>query len=828
MSNLEQEVNELVKEIPKKLKILDQKLGAIDTQSQLNPSFNDSKLSQRRSGALDDFFISLCEPFAEILGIGDNLLISASGSYGRNEHVPKSDTDIIVIGRTEDKSLNMLSKILMYDIYAGGSKYVFGEGTIYPMGRLSSLEPDEIVPFLDMRPLIANQSFYTQVMQTLRKNYNPLEVSLHLLSELEIWHRDYPQGIDNVKLFDIKLGIGGLRHLQVGVWLEGLKNFESSQTIYERMSANKDGRKVIDALNNLITIRYWLNVNKGRNGDKLTYDDIIEAQKFFGNNFFERLYNARSTIKRYTEGVINGILDPGIPVADNIVNGRYGLKITHRPLMSDFNKTFYGLLTTAQKRGLQIEPETANDLYQSRRHIRPRQEFVDLFGSKGSLSNTLVLLEKLDILDKLLPGFSQIQTAIYDGNHWVNTITKAGRAIERIRYFDSIYQREKQSSVSPELDEQLRFIIEEYRTLEPTQLQALHLALFVKGIPETIGISMEKYINQLHKLYPKLQSSTTGMIRFLTKNKDFLSKTSQAHLIESPNSVSTIDNLVQHFQDSEHLRNLFLFTAADLSYGIYPYLRLEQWQKVEEIYKLIMGRLTGSGVNSVYNPFSMIDDPEGKKIIESLPESFMYSRFPKDNSLLRDIARDLKNAVQQNYPIVRLIGVSENSYLFRTASLDYRGLLWRIAGACYKNNISIDQAEIFTTSTNPPLALNFLNVHTIKYVDLRKFQKEMEGIIQDRSTGDLKDPLELIRDAGGLDFQLDSEVGYYKLTLRGKDRRGLLYASARIIDEQIEGNIIRTAAYTDRFGNIEDYLFFKTDKSFKEVSMLAANSFRIN
>jgi len=104
----------------------------------------------------------------------------------------------------------------------------------------------------------------------------------------------------------------------------------------------------------------------------------------------------------------------------------------------------------------------------------------------------------------------------------------------------------------------------------------------------------------------------------------------------------------------------------------------------------------------------------------------------------------------------------------------------------------------------------------------------MEGIIQDRSTGDLKDPLELIRDAGGLDFQLDSEVGYYKLTLRGKDRRGLLYASARIIDEQIEGNIIRTAAYTDRFGNIEDYLFFKTDKSFKEVSMLAANSFRIN
>ena len=149
MSNLEQEVNELVKEIPKKLKILDQKLGAIDTQSQLNPSFNDSKLSQRRSGALDDFFISLCEPFAEILGIGDNLLISASGSYGRNEHVPKSDTDIIVIGRTEDKSLNMLSKILMYDIYAGGSKYVFGEGlnSLINLKQLACYEKNEFISF---------------------------------------------------------------------------------------------------------------------------------------------------------------------------------------------------------------------------------------------------------------------------------------------------------------------------------------------------------------------------------------------------------------------------------------------------------------------------------------------------------------------------------------------------------------------------------------------------------------------------------------------------------------------------------------------------------
>ncbi|MBI2646900.1 hypothetical protein HYW99_00310, partial [Candidatus Woesearchaeota archaeon] len=376
----------------------------------------------------------------------DNVLLAACASYGREETTPNSDTDLVLVFRRLDKHVNSLWHALQ-DFYTMHPQ-IKGNIVIYDLDEALPERDDKHViqtSLLDLRPIAGNFNLEHNVREQLKAYVNPLEFVLAKSGELKEQQHKFPRKIENLKSFNIKYGIGGLRYFNTAVWLQAIENFESSRYVYSKVPAD-----VMEAVGILLKVRAWLNLRKGPppgilSNDELSYDDFIEFRKYFGDDSVRVYLSARKVIERYTEMVIG---QKTVTIDGGVEYRHSSLRFSRMPNFNE-NIAFYTLLLNAQKYGLDVSSDEDHNLL-ARAHdfVQPHPVFLDLFSVRGSLSRTLRYLQSFNVLGKLVPGFSDLEFSLFEPTHRNRGITREGQAIRRIENLETL------QNVSGDADEQ--------------------------------------------------------------------------------------------------------------------------------------------------------------------------------------------------------------------------------------------------------------------------------------------------------------------------------------------------------------------------------------
>jgi len=744
------------------------------------------------------FFKRIMEPQEE-----QNLVFGAVGAHGKRELMPNSDVDLVLIYDRRTPAIDHYERISKTDFFHASS-YLTGTVLVNSVDEIPQFEVDKFTSMLDFRLLAGSPELGYKVKQHLRQYSDPQEIVSYILKRLEKMQKEFPQEISNVKSFNVKYGIGCLRHFHTGVWIEAIKNLSSSHDIYKGLP-----KDVLESVNLLLKTRSWLNIRKNfgptmKENDELTYDDLRQFIDYFGPESFRMLMEARRRIHHFTEAITYKRLKRGISIPGGLEQGIGGIRISPANL-EDQSDIFYRVMLQSQRRDLPIELDLYHRyLSEACNFVKPSPAFLDFFSEKGSLPATIKRLIKFNVMGNIMPGFSYLETALFESGHRNKYITRAGQARHRLENLENL------ADINVQIDPQTEFFRKEHSLLQPEQLQALKLALFCKGIPESMGITTRTYAAKLSRVYPQISDQMLKTIKFLINKRGLLFDTAQQHVVDDS---ATFSHLRKRVQDAERLRMLLLFTYADLGYGKHEQFSPEQWGNVLDLYRNTMKKITGQK-SMAYDPFAL--DEERKAIAEHLPENFLHSRYA--NKLITYVNRLLKVNVQKNPSISFNRTYSDKTAFLEIASEDFAGLLWRIAGTCYMHGIDIKQAQIYSLNNPYKLALDLFSVTLNNGLNESEFKKDLEKIIIEKGQIDIPASEVLERaNLTSVDIEAFPKRGDYRMTVSGDDQIGLFYAITRTLSEQVGADIRATNGNKSMDGKVGNIIIFSASQDFDGV-----------
>ncbi|HLC87187.1 MAG TPA: hypothetical protein VJH65_02855 [Candidatus Nanoarchaeia archaeon] len=747
----------------------------------------------------------------------------AVGGYGRREMNPNSDVDLkLIVNNLEGITEEFAEAYKESIIYGAEQKYFLDSHSalVHQISDLQSFTEKELNQFLDMRFLAGSRDFADEINETFKKNYNSLELFLHNVAFLEEVQQKYPHSIDNIEVCNLKKGVGCLRNFQVAMWMEASEHFIPITQIYHSREVPEE---VLGSYEFLLQLRSWLNLNKQKKRGDFGFtqqkketdhinDDLLKRDDFAALNedVRERLLFARRKIYQFAQSKMYEKLNKGVFLGNEILYGFQGLYFkekTTNETAEERNKKLFSLLLISQRRGLQINPaEYLSTLKSVHEWIEPNSIFVELLKEKGSFYNTVQKLFELNALEKLLPGYSKLESSINDVQCRASNLTEGGFARQKIATLEKLISEESPTSS----------FAKEYSLLSQDYTAAIKLALLIKRIPYideemkgVYSIDLKNYIKRLGDMY-SFPQEILEMAYFLVRNHSLLIDIGKSRL----NDHATVTDLVEKCRDVNYLRSLFLFTHAD--YGFVekkdePHL----WQNIEELKTKATNRILGRREELPYDPLAL--DEEGQSIAEDLGSDFRSGRYA--NQIMTWVPL-LQKVDSNKKPIVRAYYMN-NADIMNIISVDYPGLLAVIAGIFCEEDVNIRQAHAYSLSGHN-LALDFFDFVPPKK-SIKELMNKLESAIANK-TFIYRNPEEILRSLSK-DVSLEhlQRQGYYKLCFKCEQNRpGILYALTRVLHDKIEANIYSLSAYSPQNKRIEDYLFFNANRnrSFKEIEKL--------
>jgi hypothetical protein len=725
-----------------------------------------------------------------------NLAVVAVGGYGRRELAPNSDVDVLLLaGRGVSGQL-----IDHYVAWIDQMVYYLG----HKSGKLtkSADEPhlltfEDKTSLSDARFLFGNNAVLEGHGRALSKSAD--WIAYRLANREVIRKLDADQASLCTSSFNIKSGTGGLRHLQHLLWASDKK--------LELPDEVKKAKEV------LLHVRAWLHfyypssrrIHDDKLFDTFSPDLVDELKNQFGPDSFSRLMNARKTIADYVTGKSNEELLAGIPLSEFAILDADGVK----PKQEFGNPTTIMLRTLipADKYHQPVAPEYRIKFEAlSPADVKPDSLFLELFKQEGTLSKLIEDFMKSRVIDKLLSGFSSLYDRFYtDERMRHRDISMAGRVVQRLRNLEAMIS----GDITTISKQPLHNPKSVYDSLPVEYRTALKLALVLKDIPESTDVGREAYLNRLVKVYPEL-NHIRGIVSSLMREGTQLFETANS---KEGASQAKIKRFVKSIGDINLLSTLMIYNCSILDYG--TELREERrfsksaWQKFFALYRTIYDGFSGVGIREYLmggNAFSKAPTRFQTSLLNSLPAHFFRSSYLRGEpeqvtSTVYDILHSLECAVTAKRGVedrlhCGLCFVSEDpteTGYERTlviGGIDYKGFLKQVAGTCYDYEINIEDFELYTLSSEYPLAIDFVSVSLPKTIPdtevnqhFEKFLRQLKEnvALQKNIEQPPKDALKKIKSYDPLKH--DKPTDCYVLSFVSPNVMGMLYAVSSVLTD---------------------------------------------
>ncbi|MBS3089701.1 hypothetical protein J4461_02345 [Candidatus Pacearchaeota archaeon] len=805
--------------------------GEYDLAMQISKdNYVSSALSPNFSNGLE-----LCHQYTEILDhilnkifleqktkthIRGDFLFGVGGANGRKETTLNSDLDIFLFMKDIETNRNFLQE------YTADFRNTL-ENTLGYKKEMIINSPQDIVDpslfgqekltaLLDFRRLAGSRNLEHSLRAHLRKasKKQELEFVLTKIPDMQRRHDKYPQEYDELDSFNIKEGKGGLRDFQTGVWIKAWENYDSSNSIYPTLDT-----RLIDSLGILLRTRAWIAAMHSKSGkdisdikkDVLKYEDLTDLIKHFGEEELNSLIMARKRIHKYSAQAIHERLSRGINLPRGIIYTLGGLSFDQSVILADNQERFYRLLYESQVRNIALDPVIYHSLIaEASTTLKNSSAFLDLLAAPGSFAKTMEHLCEMDIFERIVPGFDKLETGRFEIGHRHEYITRGRRTKERLKNFENL----EKIIDNEEIDKQTEFFRREYGYLDSTQKQVLRLALLCKDIPTILDISPERYFQMFSSSYPHLPRSSLENIAYIINNKRIILDISQENISEDKGGI---EKLARSSNDSSLLRSLMLFTYADLGHMEKNHIGRDVWAEMINLYRHTQQFLDNGKLEVLRD---VCEDEEGNAILKAIPDGFFGSKYAKEKQSIVSI---LKKVSKYQKPIVHYKPYDEELALIQVVAPDRPGMLWKIAGSFYKQQIPLKHAKIYSLAEPNNLALDLFDVERISEEKMQECRSEIEQLLSNAESDISINPSELLYElvnetiyTANLSSVQESDLLLF--TLRMPRKKGIFYTTTRILGEETHADIRNMRRYLHSNGDLTYRFFFKTPLSIREVN----------
>ncbi|MEW6109279.1 MAG: [protein-PII] uridylyltransferase [Nitrospirota bacterium] len=759
-----------------------------------------------------------------------NIVLIATGGYGRKELAPFSDIDIMFFASdrigTED------AEQLLYKLWDTGLtiSHSFRTGDECIEESLKDIRTR--TSLLEARYIAGNKHLYnifrkkvyTEIAHKRQKNF--------VREKLKEMEKRHAESGDSVFLLEpnIKEGEGGLRDVHTAYWLskvalkiETIKDFSGLVNSY-------DYKRFLSAYDFLLRTRFCLHLETKRKNDVLTFEyqknvaselGFKDSKKFRASERFMRYYYLKGKIiKDTTRKIVGKCSSPYITFfhkdmisrsinADFSVSG--GRLITKKDDLFEKNpdkimESYHLFAKTGRKFSEMMKENIRSNLLRINRRTRKSliavHYFLEIFKSVR-VYETLREMHETGVLGRFVPEFGALRLLVVHEPYHMYTVDE--HTLLAIRNLENLRTTKYKSL------EYMKMIINEMEHIDN-----IFMALLFHDIGKAAGRRHEEEgYKRLKNILERfnLDSKQRSRIEFLVRNHILMSNIA---LKRETSDAEVIARFADAVEDLENLKAIYLITYSDMS-AVNPGF-LTSWKSylLNDLFERTKDYLTGvkedraEYIRSLQriSPGTLADDIGN--FLEEMPERYMLSttkaRVLEDYKLVAEM--------KKNRFAMRIDRSSEEVVDLVISAEDRPGLFSIIVGFLSSRGFDIVNGRIFTGKNG--IVIDKISISNWKNIWWEGIEDELEkglkDIIIDRR------PVKIIsrsRKAGSLFdifIELDNEASddYSLIEIFSPDRIGLLYDISNVMYEK--GLNIVNARINTEAGLAQDIFYVLSGK----------------
>lgn len=746
------------------------------------------------SDILDEAIVAV----AWAIGLPPEITLVGVGGTWRREATPWSDFDIIwYVPETEgfEDRIALPFRKNFFRLFKALS--LEGDPVIHVPGEFMAGDLDKIVSMnLDARTLFGGDILTpAEIQRKVRAACDPFVIASRHEETLQQFHYENWDKNEFRIDFDIKEDIWGLRHLQHILWFLAAIEGTGLPNMYREIQ-RKDP-EVYNALDLMLHIRSWLHLKKlwtkDRKIDLLTGRFWPELKAQFWWDIIERIQNARESIIKYEATRILWEKKKGIKVGDGIKYGLLGLEIDRDSWLSKPDLVIQ-LLIKSQQSWRSISPLEFNRLEKKAREFmtEPSEKYAQLTLEAGNFSETVRRLRLLGIIEQVFPSFNALENQTFPPKHRHANINRIGGVLGRLENLEHIIKKD------------LKDI---HDTLTREQQAGIRIALTCKDIPTFAEITRTDYFWNLKKIHSSIPEWIKIAEHLVRKHRILF----DCARMDDWNDERELKRIATEIGSLDNLKALLVYTCAMLDYGKTGYHHKSLWDKTFALYHALYAEMEWDASERQHkHKFAMMMlreslSPEQDTILRTAQETFLRSRYVSTSDSLVKTMMYLERAQNKWEPQIKVTRNQEGSIRIIVSCQYTTEVGALITGTCLQNNTTINDAEIHTFWTEPPLAVFFLeassntsNIMTPWGQDLsvakleeslrEKMEKWDIPKIDYRAILEKSEPTYLLQET--------NKTGNYKFIVTAEnDTPGFLYALTKLIAEAW-ADILSTTIYT--------------------------------
>ncbi len=668
-------------------------------------------LLREHSAFMDSFICGLYEEVPEENRLGITLV--ALGGYGRQEHFPFSDVDLMVLYTPEaEENLTAVSEAVFYPLWDAGLDVGHGVRTVANCLEDALNDFFLQVALIDARFICGDPDLFSSLVDTYHREFiegRRREFAQKMMDHRQERHRRFG---DHAYLLEpnIKESRGGFRDIQATLWtsrvlfgIEGMDGLVDSGLISMR-----DGTSLKEAHDTLIRIRNRLHYVSGRKNDRLYFEYQEEIAKAFRHydsssmlgveRFMGDVYACMETVGVVTDLFFEHVQDtfdrgamaPGVELESGIelVSGRIHIAgqevFKAKPFL--MMKVFELAAANDAKlhyRAKRIVSSCVSIAEEDRfrRSRRVANSFMQVLAHEEGNGELLRCMLETGLLKAYIPEFEHISALAQHDVYHVNTVDR--HVIQTVVEVRGLFKIEKELAAGVN---------------KPVLLLAALLHDIGKGLGGGHAI---KGARLAEKIGARMGLSATDLstLVFLVRNHLFLFDIALRRDLEDE---TLILKCARRIKDPERLRMLLLLTMADAkATGPNVWnewkaaLLLELYHKIAHL--LEQSELIDPGraqaVEWMQEKIAEKLGEGGDKAVADLPEDYLLSFTPE--AVIRHM--ELRKSLSMYEHRVMLLPEDRGSYWsILIVAKDRTGLLARIFGILALHNMQVLDAQIFT------------------------------------------------------------------------------------------------------------------------------------
>ncbi|MBI5847400.1 MAG: [protein-PII] uridylyltransferase [Nitrospirae bacterium] len=639
------------------------------------------------------------------------LLLVATGGYGRKELAPYSDIDIMFL--SESRKNTAAAEKVLYRLWDERLDISHAFRTLNECTEEAFRDIRTRTALLESRYLAGSRRLYERFTKEVYPAIAHRKQKQFVSEKLAEREKRHISTGDSIYLLEphIKEGDGGLRDIHAVLWLARvvfrIKDIDGLGAILDR----HDYKRFLDAYDFMIQIRYCLHAESKRQNDILSFEyqravasrlGFRDSNKFSGAERMMRYYYLKGRIiKEISHAVMVQCSRQYAPLFRDFtkkkITGDFSLSggkliARNEAVFSGHSEkimeAFYHLSKTDKRFSNRLRALIRDSLPRINSRTRSIPAAVHHFREimKGSrVSETLREMHDSGVLGRFIPEFGALRSLVVHEAYHMYTVDEhtllAIRNLERLR------------TTTVKSLEALKEII-----LGMGQLDVLFLSILFHDIGKAVGKHHEEEgYKRLKSIMGRLNMPPEKRLRieFLVRNHVLMSRIAMTREIDDPEVIALFADAVG---DRENLRAIYLITYADMSAVNPQFWNAWKSSLLSELYERTSQYLSGSGgVAKNHDVAALFPGKTALQkglslFLEAMPERYLLSTTDarlKEDFLLYQKASDRGAAVRIE---VMPDGIAE---IVISAS-DAPGIFSRIVGFLSMKKLNIVHGRIFT------------------------------------------------------------------------------------------------------------------------------------